>query len=78
MLQLFIYEVKEPNLKLYVEIKLTSVEGRETHSFFLQKNLILMSCHLIHTRCEHQVLAPIWLTFLHPLLKQRLLGPNLN
>ena len=46
---LFIYEVKEPNLKLYAEIKLTSVEGRETHSFFLQKTLLLMSCPLIHT-----------------------------
>lgn len=49
MLHLFIYEVKEPNLKLYAEIKLTSVEGRETHSFFLQKTLLLMSCPLIHT-----------------------------
>lgn len=78
MLQLFMYEVKEPNLKLYVEIELTSVEGRETHSFFLRKNLILMSCHLIHTQSEHQALTPIWLTFLHPLFTQRLLGPNLN
>lgn len=78
MLHLFIYEVKEPNLKLYVEIKLTSVEGRETHSFFLQKTLFLMSCPLIHTHCEHQVLTPIWLAFLHPLLKKRLLGPSLN
>lgn len=78
MLQLFICEVKEPNLKLHVEIKLTAVEGRKTHSFFLQKNLFLMSCHLIHTHCEHQVLTPIWLTFLHPLLKKILLGPNLN
>lgn len=38
MLQLNTYEVKEPNLKLYGEIKLTSTEGREKknhHSFFL-------------------------------------------
>lgn len=28
MLHLFTYEVKEPNLKLYVEIKLISTEGR--------------------------------------------------
>lgn len=37
-----------------------------------------MSCHLTHTCHEHQVLTPRWLTFLHRLLKKRLLSPNLN
>lgn len=32
MLQLLIYEVKESNLKLYVEIKLISTEGREKNT----------------------------------------------
>lgn len=65
MLQLFIYEIKEPNLKWYVEIELTSTEGREnnTASFFVKEpgpDVLSFDAYTPWTPSAHPQMADIF------------------
>ena len=79
MLQLHIYEAKEPNLKLYGEIKLTSREGREKNPQLLfveepEPDVLSFDPHMSCTPSAHPHMADSF----YLLLKKRLLSPSRN